>query len=196
YGAGAETRGRRLDIVIGAPGSGKSSMIAHPLAEANGSMIVDADLAKPRITGYADGLGADAVHEASSRVAAELLERGFQNGDNMVALKLGKSERSLAPLIERARESGYEVNLHVAELPVQEYVARTYNRAFPENGGVGQWVNPTFAADVGTKPMETFTSLISRPGYIDNFSHYDTNVPRNTPAILIREGATKKENAA
>ncbi len=196
YGDGAETKGKRLDIVIGAPGSGKSSMIAEPIAKANGSMIVDSDLAKPLVPGHAGGLGADAVHDASTKVALEQLERGFQNGDNMVALKLGKTEKSLEGLIDRARAAGYEVNLHAAELPVNEFVNRTYNRAFPPDGGVGQWVNPSIAVDVGTKPIETFNSLISRPGYIDNYSHFDTNVPRGQPAILIKEGSTKRENAA
>jgi hypothetical protein len=128
-------------------------------------------------------------------VAADQLERGFQNGDNMIALKLGKAEKSLAPLIERARESGYEVNLHVATLPIEESVKRTFARSFPADGSIGQWVNPTFAVDVGSRPTDTFNALISRPGYVDNFSQFDTNVPKGSPAILIREGSTK-QNAA
>lgn len=196
YGAGAEVKGKRLDIVIGAPGSGKSSLIAEPLAKSNGSMIVDADLAKPKINGYADGLGADAVHQASSKVAAELLELGFQNGDNMVSLKLGRTEAGLIPLIERAKLAGYEVNLHCAELPLSESVLRVFRRAFPQDGTIGQWVNPTFAVDVGIEPILTFEALIKRPDLIDNFSHFNTNVPYKSPPILIQEGTTQLRKAA
>jgi hypothetical protein len=43
------------------------------------------------------------------------------------------------------------------------------------------------AYDAGTKPAETFEELIARPGYIDSFSHYNMDVPKGTPPILVKQ---------
>ncbi len=192
YGEGAAVKDRRLDLVVGPPGSGKSSNLVDPLAKENGSLVVDADAVKPDIRGYMDGLGAEAVHEASSQVAHQVLVNALKNGDNIVVPKLGANAERLVPLIEAAKGLGYSVNLHLADLPHEVSARRVFDRAFPQDGSVGQWVNPKFAHETGTKPQEAFESLIARPGLIDGYTHHDMNVPRGEAPRLVKSNMERR----
>ena len=183
---------RRLDLVVGPPGSGKSSNLVNPLAKENGSLVIDADAVKPDIRGYMDGLGAEAVHEASSQVAHQVLVNALKNGDNIVVPKLGANAERLVPLIDAAKGLGYSVNLHLADLPHEVSARRVFDRAFPQDGSVGQWVNPKFAHETGTKPQEAFESLISRPGLIDGYTHHDMNVPRGEAPRLVKSSMERR----
>jgi predicted kinase len=192
YGEGAAVKERRLDLVVGPPGSGKSSNLVNPLAKENGSLVIDADAVKPDIRGYMDGLGAEAVHEASSQVAHQVLVNALKNGDNIVVPKLGANAERLVPLIDAAKGLGYSVNLHLADLPHEVSARRVFDRAFPQDGSVGQWVNPKFAHETGTKPQEAFESLISRPGLIDGYTHHDMNVPRGEAPRLVKSSMERR----
>jgi hypothetical protein len=69
YGTGAKNKEKRIDIVMGLTGSGKSSQIGHSLAEQYGSMIIDSDLAKVKLPEYNKGIGTQAVHKESSLIS-------------------------------------------------------------------------------------------------------------------------------
>lgn len=187
YGNGAEIKEKRLDLVIGPPGSGKSSIIVEPLSQEHGSLVVDSDHVKPEIRGFDGGLGTDAVHDASTVVASDMLHTALQNGDNIVIPKVGVYPSDIEPLIGAAKQMGYEVHLHLADIPKEVSTLRTFERAFRSDGSIGQWADPQFSYSVvGDKPRSTFDHLISRPGLIDGYRHYDTNVSYGTPPILIR----------
>jgi predicted kinase len=180
-------QGKRMDIIIGPPGAGKSTTFVDPLMKEFGGRLVDPDKLKLDLPGYAGGLGADAVHIASSKIASEMVSMALKNGDSLVLPKLGKDAAGLSKLIDEAKELGYKVNLHLADIPPEVSAQRSFARAFPEDGSIGQWVNPKMAYDAGTKPAETFEELIARPGYIDSFSHYNMDVPKGTPPILVKQ---------
>jgi predicted kinase len=180
-------QGKRLDLIIGPPSAGKSTTFVDPLMKEFGGRLIDPDKIKLGLPGYAGGLGADAVHVASSKIAGDMVQMALQNGDSMVLPKLGKTVEGLTPLIDEAKALGYKVNLHLADVPPEISAQRSFARAFPEDGSIGQWVNPNMAYEAGTMPAETFESLISKPGYIDSFSHYDMNVPKGADPILVKQ---------
>ena len=58
-------RGRRLDIVIGLPASGKSSAIVDTISYEHHSMLIDNDEAKRQFPEFNKGWGANTVHKES-----------------------------------------------------------------------------------------------------------------------------------
>jgi len=187
YAAETVRQEKVLDIVIGPPGSLKSSALVEPLQAERGARVIDSDPIKLDLPGYADGLGADAVHKASSEIAVAILGKALRNGDNIVLPKLGATPESLETLIAVAKERGYKVNLHLADVPPEVSARRSFDRAFRKpDGSFGQWVNPAKAFEVGYGPQITFEELITRPGLISEFNHFNTNIPRGAEPILVK----------
>lgn len=128
YGNGAPVRGRKLHILLGNCGAGKSR-ITEALARELGAMTPDSDHIKAKIPGYDKGMGNQAVHEDSSAAYKILLDRALQNGDNIVWQGVGKTASSVTDLIRQAKEHGYEVVVHMVDAPPEVAAQRVFNRA-------------------------------------------------------------------
>jgi hypothetical protein len=191
YGSGAPVKDKVLHLVIGPPGAGKSSVIVEPLAVRYGAMVVDPDHIKPLIPGYELGNAHDAVHEASSEVTAELLLQAIDAGDNIVYPLVGKTLDKLKTLINVAKDKGYQVGLHLVEIPPDEAVRRAFARSLTTDArGINQYVPVNFPLQVGSKPVKNFYQLIEE-GLVDEFSHFDNNVPRGSaPRVIMKSPDT------
>ena len=190
YGIGAATKEKKLHLVVGPPGSGKSSVLVNPLAEKHGAMVIDSDAIKPQIEGYANGLGTNAVHPASAKVANQMLIHALNSGDNIVHPIVGRNEADLIAMIQAAKERGYSVGLHLADVPPEVSAKRVVARAKAGStaGGVVQMVHPDYALNVvGTKPQEVFNALKDRKDLVTEYSHYNTNVPYGAQPILVSQ---------
>lgn len=143
YGQGAPTKGRRLDILLGNCGAGKSR-ITDALAKEVGAMTPDSDHIKAQIPGYDKGMGNQAVHEDSSAAYKILLDRALKTGDNIVWQGVGKTASSVIDLINQAKANGYEVHVHMIDAPPEVAAQRVYNRANgePDANGIRQMIPP------------------------------------------------------
>jgi N12 class adenine-specific DNA methylase/predicted ABC-type ATPase len=180
YGDGAKVKGKRLDIVIGLPASGKSTAVAEPLARENGSLIIDSDMAKERLPEYDNGAGAGVVHDESSDIAEELIATAFINGDNIVYPTVGKTYEKLESIIRIAKASGYTVDVHFVDIPVE----KAFNRAITRYRASGRLVNPQNILNAGLTPSTNFDKL-QENNLGDNYVKYSNDVAKGQdPEIL------------
>jgi predicted ABC-type ATPase len=196
YGTGAAKKGKVLHLVIGPPGSGKSSVIVNPLRDKYGAMVIDSDFIKPQIRGYEGGLGGNAVHSASAQIASQLLVKAMENGDNIIHPTTGYCEQYILELIKKASEKGYKVGLHLVDLSAREAAKRVLKRAEVEIGGVRQIVNLEYTLNVvGNRPRKVFRHIVTKhPEKIHEYSHHNNKVKKGEKAKLIKKSETEIAN--
>src|SRR5690554_4571702 len=68
---------KRLDIVIGNAGSGKSSVLCEPLSEKYNSLLIDSDKAKELLPEYKNGKGASKVHKESKMITEKIFTKAL-----------------------------------------------------------------------------------------------------------------------
>ena len=81
-------KGRRLDIVIGLPASGKSSAIVDTISYEQHSMLIDNDEAKRQFPEFNKGWGANTVHKESQVVERAVFKEALREGRNIVLPKV------------------------------------------------------------------------------------------------------------
>lgn len=152
---------RRIDIVLGLPGSGKSSVYTERISQENGSRVVDTDDYREYIPEY-NGRNAGVVHEEASLIKNRVLETALDNGDNIILSTIGANAQKLERDIINYNAAGYSVHLHLNELPNHKAMARAIGRFLPEDGSQGRFVSPEIIAEYGDKPTQTYLYLTGR----------------------------------
>lgn len=182
YGTGAKNKNRRMDIVIGPPAAGKSVVIAEPLSEKFGSLILDADRAKELLPEFNDGIGANALHKESAEIIeGSVFNKAVRNGDNIVFPMVGKTLEKMEDFIRRLKALGYDVHLHLNDLPPEEAAKRAEKRFYDS----GRFVDPEYILhEVGKKPLNNFQILKKMPE-LSSFEHLSNDVPLGTPPRKI-----------
>lgn len=170
---------KTIHIVMGLPGSCKTSVRTGPLCEEYGARLIDADYIKPEIPNYRRGFGNQAVHDTSSQIADELRADCMKRGENIVISTIGRNPTSVIETIEQARAMGYKVAVHLTDIPPEESARRIYNRAYanvPERfGQPSQFISPYYALEgAGYKPQAVFNEIVKIPGLVDSWTHFDT----------------------
>ena len=177
YNGGSAEKGRKLFVVMGLPGSGKSSAVVKNLKAEVGDLVeVDADEAKTHLPEFQGGKNADMVHTESGKIAEDFLLRGlcFPNGDNIVFPTVGKNTQKLEHLLREAKEAGYAVYLYNVRIPIAE----SANRALRRYVETGRFVPPDYIVDaVGDKPDRTFAILKDRKDLVDGYADLSNDVP-------------------
>ena len=146
---------RRIDIVIGLPGSGKSSVYTNPISQQYGSRVIDTDDYRGYIPEY-NGRNAGYVHREASLIRDRVLETALDNGDNIILSTIGANAEKLLREIQRYKEEGFSVYLHFNELPNQKAMGRAISRFL---GPEGRYVSPRIIAEYGDKPTQTYLAL-------------------------------------
>ena len=154
---------RRMDIVLGLPGSGKSSVYTEPLSQKYGSRVIDTDDYRADIPEY-NGTNATVVHEEASYIKKQVLADALENGDNILLSIIGDNAEKLLRETQRYREYGYSVYLHLNELPNAKAIGRAINRYVDADGNRGRYVSPRLIADYGDKPTQTYLYLTGQGG--------------------------------
>lgn len=152
-----------MDIVIGLPGSGKSSVYTNPLSQQHGSRVVDTDDYRGFIPEYT-GTNAELVHEEASHIKGRVLASALKNGDNILLSTIGANADKLARQIAKYKSYGYSVYLHLNELSNSKAMARAINRYVSEDGTLGRYVSPRLIAEYGDKPTQTYLYLTGQGG--------------------------------
>lgn len=158
--SGPVKQGRRIDIVIGLPGSGKSSVYSDGLSAEHQARISDVDDIRPSIPEY-DDTNAWQVHKESKAVADAALKEMLRRGDNIVLSILGDNPEVLRKrIIEYTDKHDYDVYLHLNEVANATAVQRAVYRYLTE----GRWVDLGMIHDFGDKPTQSYLELTGQKG--------------------------------
>lgn len=161
---GKVLRERRMDIVIGLPGSGKSSVYSNRLSEEHGERIIDTDDFREYIPEY-NGMNASVVHQEASLMRDMVLDEATQRGENILLSTVGASAKSLANKIRDYTSDGYSVYLHLNELPYLESVARVLERYVSKDGRLGRIVSPDIVFGCKNAPTQTYLEITGQEEY-------------------------------
>lgn len=154
---------RRMDIVMGLPGSGKSSVYSDGLSAEHSARISDVDDVRPFIPEY-DGTNAAVVHEEAKEVSNAALDEALERGDNIVLSIIGDDVDKLRARIQHfTDEQGYEVYLHLNELPNEKALNRAVSRYLTE----GRWVPLKMIHEFGDKPTQVYLELTGQEGALN-----------------------------
>ena len=164
--SGEVLQNRRIDIVIGLPGSGKSSVYTERLSQEHKSRVIDTDDFREYIPEY-NGSNAALVHQEASSLRDRVFETALDNGDNILLSTIGADAEKLEKQITAYKEEGYQVYLHLNELPNNKSLARAIGRYIGEDGTLGRYVSPRLIADYGDKPTQTYLYLTGQGGMSD-----------------------------
>jgi len=192
-GSGAHKleQGRNLHIVMGLSGSGKST-VAEKIAAENHSFIPDVDEIKPDLPEWfgdingkkVAGIGAAATSVEAHMIMNPIIADSLKRGDNLVVPVVGATTEHLEKLIQNAKANGYEVHLSLVDVPPTEAMKRIVGRL--EKGGL--YVDPTYLASLGNRPVQNFKYLADKymaDGTISSY-HQINNMGR--PPVLVDEG--------
>lgn len=161
--SGEVNHDKRMDIVIGLPGSGKSSVYTERLSQEHKSRVIDTDDFREYIPEY-NGSNASVVHEESSDIRDMVLNTALDNGDNILLSTIGANAKKLEAQIAEYKAEGYQVYLHLNELPNSKSMARAIGRYIGEDGSLGRYVSPKLIAEYGDKPTQTYLYLTGQGG--------------------------------
>jgi predicted ABC-type ATPase len=183
---GALRQARRLDLVMGPPAAGKSSVYAEPLVAEHGAILADADEAKKLIPEFEGGRNATCVHEESTVVCLTLLRVAQARGDNVVAPVVGRTLESLHAVIDLFVAGGYEVHLHYNELPADEAARRAVLRFYD----TGRFVDPAYVLSVGESPRQNFDILKRDSGRVRSYDARSNDVPKGHAPKVLESGSS------
>lgn len=123
---------RRVEIIIGYPSSGKST-ISNQISNLSHARILDSDIVKEKIPEYNDGLGVEKVHEESKRILDIIIDKCINKGENAVLPIVGAKTQKLNRMLKQFTDAGYTINLTIVNLPKNKCMARNITR-FIETG--------------------------------------------------------------
>lgn len=202
--------GNRLDLVIGLPGAGKSSVIVNALSNEVGARIVDSDVAKRFIPENADGKHANLVHAESAQINNKVRDIAMSRGENIIMPIIGSKgdevlngrtnpdgTKDTKGIVEIAKENGYKVYVHYVDIPVNESIGRVIVRNIEE----GRSVPPTnlekyIEKDGNDKPVtdengkyismcDKSYETIKNDDRIEGYSHWNNDVSVGEKPELI-----------
>ena len=151
-----------LELVLGLPASGKSTMVTDPDSEEMGAFILDCDMIKEQLPEYKEshGAAADAIHFEGYglmlEAMKEFLKGGSMEGTNVI-LPIVSSDLDdlMETFIKPFESAGYHVKAKFCAARPNEAAARVVMR---ELGG-GQLINSNVAFGFGNAPEEVYKEL-------------------------------------
>lgn len=155
YGKGAAAKERKVFLITGPPGSGKSTLVKNRGYIDQGAIEIDSDMAKEQLPEFNAGRGANLVHEESAKIADAVLEKAMANGDNIVHPIVGKSPESLRKKIKEFTDRGYTVQVDNLFLEPERSMESVVSR-FHRNG---RFVPPEYAEAVDGHPLATHDAV-------------------------------------
>ena len=164
----------RIDIIVGPPAAGKSSVFANALSVFYRSRVLDCDAVKKMLPGFNDGNGANYVHTESSDLNKQMI-RDIQNraegdprrGENVVLPVLGDDVEGLRKKIADWHAAGYTVYLHNNRVPI----LHAFGRALLRTLATGRWINPKVIKKCQDNPTRAYNLLKKEVDYYDQFSN-------------------------
>lgn len=164
----------RIDIIVGPPAAGKSSVFANALSVWYRSRILDCDACKKGLPGFNDGNGANYVHAESSRLNKRMIydiqhraEGDPRRGENVVLPVLGDDVEGLRKKVADWHAVGYTVYLHNNRVPI----LHAFGRALLRTLATGRWINPDVIKACQDNPTRAYNEVKKEADYYDQFSN-------------------------
>ena len=181
---GPKEKGKKATLLLGLPGSGKSS-IATPLSKEMGAFIVDADNFKNRIPEFQkDHKMVSAVHHESVDLANNFMNALSDQDYNMIIGKVGGDYESVKYILDDLHNKGYEIDVILNDLPFEEAIDRTIGRY--DRGETDRLI-PFWTLKVADSGVfDTFDSVLKHPG-VKGGKIYSNDVPKGSNPLLLKE---------
>lgn len=164
----------RIDIIVGPPAAGKSSVFANALSVFYRSRVLDCDAAKKMLPGFNDGNGANYVHAESSMLNKRMIfdiqhraEGDPRRGENVVLPVLGDDAEGLRKKVADWHAAGYDVYLHNNRVPI----LHAFGRAVIRTLATGRWINPAVIRACQDNPTRAYNEVKKEADYYDQFSN-------------------------
>jgi len=162
---------RRAVIVLGPPGSGKSSSI-NPLARKLKAAAVNSD--DPKFLLPEMKLGAEIVHEEASSMAKRVQQTLIEKGSNVIIEKIGDRAGSILELASILRDDyGYQVDVVDVTAPREMLIQRIAQRAEKTGRDV-----PTHVLDDALAGVSKTLQALDESGLVRERVSVDTSANR------------------
>ena len=179
---------RRVEIIIGYPSSGKST-ISNQISNLSHARILDSDIVKEKIPEYNDGLGVEKVHQESKAILDDIIKECIKKGENAVLPIIGAKTPKLNRMLKQFTDAGYTINLTIVNLPKNKCMARNITR-FIETGRL---IHPQILYDCNN-PNDILTMIKKdieeqKGNYkynINTIKEYNNDVPFGFKAELTK----------
>ncbi len=187
---GIVSKKSRLDIIIGLPGSGKSSAIVDAISQEFQSKLIDNDEAKRMIPQYNNGWGASVVHEESQVISDYAFRTAVARHENVVLPKVGSDARKLEKeYIQPAKRNGYSVYVHFVDVPREIALGRMLNRFIEDGRFLEPGLIDKYANEREENKIEQAYDMLKHSDLIDGCSRWDNDVARGErPYLMEMEG--------
>lgn len=177
---------RRLDIVIGLPAAGKSSVIVDSLSQEHGSKVIDSDDAKKEIPEFRDGIGANIVHKESAEINDEVFRNAKNNGQNIIIPIIGSNPASVKEkYIDPMKEKGYRVFVHYVEVQPETARMRMLGRFITDGRFVDYKNLERYTNEDGSSKCDRSFEVLKEDPNVDGYTHWDNDVEEGEPARLV-----------
>lgn len=188
--------GRHAVLMLGLPGSGKSSL-SNPILENNGAYEIDSDIFKTR---YIPEFKADPTMSGKTQKEAGILadnmqRQALEDGANVLIGKVGGSPQSIQKVINRLKEYGYTIDVVYNDLPAQEAERRNdlrFQGNIKKGNGQARYVprEVVYRSDYGI--VKTINAL-ARNKDIGGMLIYSNDVPYGTKPKHLKTIGKPKE---
>lgn len=176
----------RLDIVIGLPAAGKSSVIVDSLSQKQGSKVIDSDDAKKEIPEFRDGIGANIVHKESAEINDEVFRNAKNNGQNIIIPIIGSNPASVKEkYIDPMKEKGYRVFVHYVEVQPETARMRMLGRFITDGRFVDYKNLERYTNEDGSSKCDRSFEVLKEDPNVDGYTHWDNDVEEGEPARLV-----------
>ena len=153
--------GYQLELVLGLPATGKSTLVTDPDSAEMGAFVLDVDVIKAMLPEYIEshGCAADSVHFegfAMMQDAMQTFLTGERKGDNLILPIVSTDlEALMEDYIRPFEEAGY--NVHAKFCPGQPN--ESASRVFMRELAGGQVITSGLVLSFGMKPEEVYQEL-------------------------------------
>lgn len=177
---------RRLDIVIGLPAAGKSSVIVDSLSQEYGSKVIDSDDAKKEIPEFRNGIGANIVHAESADINNTVLQKARDTGQNVILPIIGSNPASVKETyIDKMKEHGYKVYVHYVEVQPETARMRMLGRFITDGRFVDYKNLERYTNEDGSSKCDRSFEVLKEDPNVDGYTHWDNDVEEGEPARLV-----------
>lgn len=177
------SREGKIDIIVGLPASGKSTL-ADKVSAMRHARLIDNDEAKKLIPEFDNGYGAGLVHTESQSISNAQLSQALARHENLVIPKVGGTIDSITKIIAQAKYMGYtDINVHYVELDRNKTLGRMLSRMLK----TGRFLEPAlidkYDDGIHNHCKETFEVLKNHPD-VKGYSYWDNDVEFGKDPVL------------